>query len=174
MGKFTRRIQEQTGGSGAAPQQGTYIAEASDLEGTFRFTGPAVIAGKITGNIYATELLVVEPSAVITGDIDAANMVIKGKVTGQLTASKSIELGETAKFRGTVSAPALRVKEGAEFKAAMEVSRESEADPQSDIDSLRSFQKTPKVAAKADSLIRQGDVIIPAAPRRENFIAAEH
>lgn len=161
MGKFTRRIQEQTGGSAASPQQGTYIASTSDLEGTFTFTGATVVAGKITGDIRATDLLVIEEGGEVVGDIAAVNLIVKGKVTGKLTATELIELGATSRFRGTVSAPALRVVEGAQFKAAMDVSEEG-APTREDLDNITPIRKRAAAASPEDTKVREGDVIIPA------------
>jgi cytoskeletal protein CcmA (bactofilin family) len=124
MSSFKKRGREQTGtptSNGA--QKDTVISASSVMEGKFSFGGPAIIAGHLRGSIQSTDLLVLEKTAVIEADIIGVHIIVKGKVRGALKASESLELTSTADFEGEVSSPTLKVAEGAQFRAAMEISR---------------------------------------------------
>lgn len=81
----------------------SYFSSDITLEGRLCFTGSVRIDGRVCGEIISTGLLVVEETAVITGDILVENIILSGTVYGNIQASKQVQLHATAKVFGHIN-----------------------------------------------------------------------
>ncbi|MDR3160909.1 MAG: polymer-forming cytoskeletal protein [Spirochaetaceae bacterium] len=93
----------------------TILSSDIDFTGTLYFEKPFLIRGKVSGEISATSLLVVDEAAVVDANINATTVVIRGVVTGNVTVSDRVELSNTGKLTGNVIAPEICMETGCIF-----------------------------------------------------------
>ena len=82
---------------------------------TLNFEKPFLIRGRLSGNIAARGLLVVDEEAVVEANINASRVVIRGSVKGDVTASEKVEVTITGKLTGNVTAPEVFMETGCVF-----------------------------------------------------------
>ena len=89
---------------------------SSKVSGKLTLAGPALIEGRVDGEIDATDSLVIGRKAVLTAKIKGMSIIVAGTVSGEISASERIELYASAKVLGNLTAPKLVVHEGAVFE----------------------------------------------------------
>jgi len=108
-------------------QRGTYLAEGSQFEGRIALQGPSVVACILVGDIEADDMVIIEESADIRGNIRAANVIVKGRVVGDIFARDGVEVSATGNFEGVINAPKAKVTEGAEMRGSVNISKFEDA-----------------------------------------------
>ncbi|MDR0689332.1 MAG: polymer-forming cytoskeletal protein [Spirochaetaceae bacterium] len=93
----------------------TILSSDIDFSGIINFEKPFLIRGRVSGEIVATSLLVVDEAAVVDANINAAAVVIRGAVKGNITASEKVEITTTGKLTGNVTAPEIFMETGCTF-----------------------------------------------------------
>ena len=93
----------------------TILAKDIIFSGTLNFEKPFLIRGKLSGNIAARGLLVVDEDAVVEANVNASRVVIRGSVTGDVTASEKVEISVTGKLEGNIKAPEIFMESGCSF-----------------------------------------------------------
>jgi|TARA_B110000116_G_C16279035_1_gene334196 cytoskeletal protein CcmA (bactofilin family) len=92
----------------------SYFGETMQLEGDIRSTGAVDVAGLINGNVFVSELCIVE-SGSVTGFIEAETIEINGHVEGKISAN-SIIVGKNAVIKGDIFFKnTLKTEEGADI-----------------------------------------------------------
>ena len=93
----------------------TILSKDIDFSGTLNFEKPFLIRGKLSGNVIAKGVLVVDEEAVVEANISASKVVIRGSVKGNVIASEKVELTITGKLLGNVTAPEIFMETGCTF-----------------------------------------------------------
>ena len=93
----------------------TILSGDIDFTGTLRFEKPFLIRGKVSGEIDATGLLVIDESAVVNANIHAQRVLVRGQVKGDITAAEKVEVTVTGKLSGNVTAPEIYMETGCVF-----------------------------------------------------------
>jgi cytoskeletal protein CcmA (bactofilin family) len=93
----------------------TILSADIDFSGTLNFEKPFLIRGKLSGEIAARGLLVIDEEAVVEANINASRVVIRGSVRGNVTAAEKVELAVTGKLLGNVTAPEILMETGCLF-----------------------------------------------------------
>ena len=93
----------------------TILSEDIDFSGTLNFDKPFLIRGKLSGEIIANGLLMVDEGAIVEANINAPRVIIKGSVKGDVTASEKVEVTITGKLVGNVMAPEIFMETGCTF-----------------------------------------------------------
>jgi len=93
----------------------TILSQDIDFTGTLRFEKPFLIRGKVSGEINATGLLVIDESATVNANINALRVLIRGTVKGDVTAVEKVEVTVTGKLAGNVTAPEILMETGCLF-----------------------------------------------------------
>jgi cytoskeletal protein CcmA (bactofilin family) len=86
-----------------------------DFTGTLQFEKPFLIRGRVSGEINATGLLVIDENAVVNANIRALRVLIRGQVKGDVTAVEKVEVTITGKLAGNVTAPEIYMETGCMF-----------------------------------------------------------
>ncbi len=107
------------------PNLQSFLDAGTSFEGKIAFTGAVRIDGSFKGEAHAEGTLIVGESAVVEATLSVGSVVVHGKINGELTAADLVHLGPTARVEGTVRTQRLRVEEGAELRAKIEMSRAS-------------------------------------------------
>jgi len=93
----------------------TILSPDIDFTGTLHFEKPFLIRGKVSGEINATGLLVIDENAVVNANINALRVLIRGQVKGDVTAVEKVEVTVTGKLAGNVTAPEILMETGCIF-----------------------------------------------------------
>jgi cytoskeletal protein CcmA (bactofilin family) len=93
----------------------TILSEDIDFSGTLHFEKPFLIRGKVSGEIAARGILVIDGEAVVNANISASRVIIRGQVKGNVTATEKVEVTVTGKLVGNVAAPEIFMETGCLF-----------------------------------------------------------
>jgi len=93
----------------------TILSSDIDFTGTLRFEKSFLIRGKVSGEINATGLLVIDDGAEVDANIHAQRVLIYGRVKGDVTAVEKVEVTSTGKLSGNVTAPIIYMEKGCLF-----------------------------------------------------------
>ena len=93
----------------------TILSPDINFTGTLHFEKPFLIRGKVSGEINATGLLVIDENAVVNANIHALRVLIRGHVKGDVTAVEKVEVTVTGKLAGNVTSPEIYMETGCVF-----------------------------------------------------------
>lgn len=93
----------------------TILSPDIDFSGTLNFERPFLIRGRVSGEINAKGLLVIDEDAVVNADIHTSRVIIKGFVKGNVTAAEKVEVTVTGRLEGNVTAPEIFMETGCMF-----------------------------------------------------------
>jgi cytoskeletal protein CcmA (bactofilin family) len=93
----------------------TILSPDIDFSGTLHFEKPFLIRGKVSGEINASGLLVIDENAIVNANINALRVLVRGQVKGDVTAVEKVEVALTGKLVGNVTAPEIFMETGCVF-----------------------------------------------------------
>jgi cytoskeletal protein CcmA (bactofilin family) len=96
----------------------------AEVTGKLSFATPTRIEGKLKGEVRATDLLVVGPSAVVQANVQAEKLVILGEIRGQVQGASRVEICAGGRLYGDVETKSLVVQEGAMFEGRSRMGHE--------------------------------------------------
>src|SRR5210317_1717327 len=82
-----------------------FLGEGTDFKGILTFEGTVRIDGKLEGEVYTKDTLIVGESAVVGAEINVHTIVISGVVRGNINATGKIEVHRPGKLFGNVKTP---------------------------------------------------------------------
>ena len=93
----------------------TVLSADIEFSGTLTFSKPVLIQGKVSGEINATSLLMIDEQAVVEANIRASKVIIFGTVKGNVYADIKVEVSITGRLTGNVTAPEINMETGCFF-----------------------------------------------------------
>jgi cytoskeletal protein CcmA (bactofilin family) len=98
------------------------IGPSIRIKGEISAKEPMIVEGRVEGSIdLSGQQLTVSEAAHIDGDVVAHTVVVAGTVKGTLSAEAKVILKQTASLEGEMTAPAVKVDEGAVLQGRVEV-----------------------------------------------------
>ena len=96
------------------------------IQGKLSFDTPVVIEGKLGGEVYSTETLIVGKSGTVNAQIRVKNLIVAGTIigSGNIVATDSIELMRGGKIEGDIYAKRVIVEEGSIFNGNCRMNQE--------------------------------------------------
>ncbi|HWE30891.1 MAG TPA: polymer-forming cytoskeletal protein, partial [Polyangia bacterium] len=88
----------------------------SEFEGKLTFEGTVRIDGKLSGEIFSEDVLVVGEGAMVNAEIDVGVIIVEGNVTGNIRAKRAVELHAPARVKGNIETPSLYIDKGVSFE----------------------------------------------------------
>ena len=88
----------------------------AEVNGKLSFATPTRIEGRLTGQIKASDVLVVGPHARIEASVEASELIVMGEIQGEVRASGRVEICSGGKVFGDVQTKTLVIREGAVFE----------------------------------------------------------
>ena len=108
------------------------IGETMQLEGDLRTSGSIDISGLVNGNIFVSDIVIIEAGSV-RGSIEAANIEVNGHVEGKITADVVI-VGKNAVIKGDIFFKnTLKTEEGADIDGYIKRISKGKSDTEEDI-----------------------------------------
>ena len=100
----------------AAGEINTLLGKGSEFEGKLTFEGTVRIDGKLAGEIFTDDVLVVGEGAEVNAEIEVGTIIIEGHVNGNLRAKRSVEIHAPGRVRGNIVTPSLFIDKGVIFE----------------------------------------------------------
>ena len=104
----------------------TILSPDIDFTGTLHFEKPFLIRGKVSGQIKASGLLVIDEEAVVNADIAGTRIIIRGYAKGDITASEKVEITVSGRLVGNITTPEISMESGCKFNGCCTMSGKSE------------------------------------------------
>lgn len=115
----------------------TLLGRGTSFEGKLTFEGTVRIDGKLVGEIFSDDILVIGEGADVKAKIEVGTLIVEGNVDGNVKAGKLVELHAPARVRGNLETPQLFIDKGVIFEGhckmdgvAPRAAREAPARPQ--------------------------------------------
>ncbi|MCX7779395.1 MAG: polymer-forming cytoskeletal protein [Negativicutes bacterium] len=103
----------------------TIIGKDTQLKGSLTSSGTIRLDGHFEGEVATTGDIIVGEAGNLKVQVKARNATIAGIVNGNMDIAEKLELLPTAKLYGDIKVGTLIIGEGATFKGACEMRRES-------------------------------------------------
>jgi cytoskeletal protein CcmA (bactofilin family) len=106
----------------AAPRQtvvgeiNTLLGRGAEFEGKLTFEGTVRIDGKLKGEVFSDDVLVVGEGAHVEAEIDIGEIIIHGTVVGNIRARRAIEIHAPGRVKGDITTPSLQIAKGVVFE----------------------------------------------------------
>jgi cytoskeletal protein CcmA (bactofilin family) len=102
--------------SEAVGEINTLLGRGSEFEGKLTFEGTVRIDGRLSGEIFSDDVLVVGEGAEVHAEIDIGEIIIQGTVVGNIRAKRGVEIHAPGRVRGDITTPSLQVDKGVIFE----------------------------------------------------------
>ena len=99
----------------------TFLDSGTSFEGKISFTGAVRIDGHFRGSASADGMLIVGETGTIDAKLDVRSLVVLGSVVGEVVAKERVEVGPQGRVDGVVRTPRLKISEGAQVSARIEM-----------------------------------------------------
>jgi cytoskeletal protein CcmA (bactofilin family) len=100
----------------AAGEINTLLGRGSEFEGKLTFEGTVRIDGKLSGEIFTDDVLVIGEGAEVSAEIDVGTIIIEGHVVGNLRAKRAVEIHAPGRVKGNIITPSLFIDKGVIFE----------------------------------------------------------
>lgn len=131
-----------------------FLGEGTDFKGILTFEGTVRVDGKLEGEVYTKDTLIVGESAVVNAEINVHTIVISGVVRGNINATGKIEVHRPGKLFGNVNTPSLFIEEGVIFEGNCTMAFDAGEDKKVSDISSKTAESSPEgellAAAKTD------------------------
>lgn len=94
----------------------TLLGRGSEFEGKLTFEGTVRIDGKLKGEVFSDDVLVVGEGATVEAEIDIGEIIIQGTVVGNIRAKRSVEIHAPGRVEGDITTPELQIAKGVIFE----------------------------------------------------------
>lgn len=101
----------------------SFLDSGTSFEGKVAFSGVVRIDGHFKGEASADGTLVIGETGTVEADLELGTLVVHGRFRGNVSARNVVELTHTGAIEGQVRTPSLRVAEGAELNARIEMKK---------------------------------------------------
>lgn len=103
-------------------QATSIIGRSITITGDITADEPLTIAGRVDGTISIPgHSLTIDDAGQVNGDLQADAVIVSGHVTGSVVATSRIAIRGTAIVDSNLSAPVLRVEDGAEVRGTLDI-----------------------------------------------------
>ena len=94
----------------------TLLGKGSEFAGKLTFEGTVRVDGKLSGEVFSDDVLVVGEGAEVHAEIDIGEIIIQGTVVGNIRAKRAVEIHAPGKVKGDITTPSLQIDKGVIFE----------------------------------------------------------
>jgi cytoskeletal protein CcmA (bactofilin family) len=94
----------------------TLLGRGAAFEGKLTFEGTVRVDGKLKGEVFSDDVLVVGEGAYVEAEIDIGEIIIQGTVVGNIRAKRGIEIHAPGRVKGDLHTPSLQIDKGVVFE----------------------------------------------------------
>jgi cytoskeletal protein CcmA (bactofilin family) len=101
---------------GIVSEINTLLAPGTSFEGKLTFEGTVRIEGKLKGEIFSEDTLIIGEGAYVEAEIDIGQVIIQGTLVGNVRARRGIEVMSPGRVKGDLHTPSLMIEKGVLFE----------------------------------------------------------
>jgi cytoskeletal protein CcmA (bactofilin family) len=101
---------------GIVSEINTLLAPGTTFEGKLTFEGVVRIDGKLKGEIFSEDTLIIGEGAYVEAEIDIGEIIVQGTLVGNVRAKRGIEVLAPGRVKGDLHTPSLMVEKGVLFE----------------------------------------------------------
>jgi len=94
----------------------TLLGRGATFEGKLTFEGTVRVDGKLKGEVFSDDVLVIGEGAYVEAEIDIGEIIIQGTVVGNVRAKRGIEIHAPGRVKGDLHTPSLQIDKGVIFE----------------------------------------------------------
>jgi cytoskeletal protein CcmA (bactofilin family) len=94
----------------------TLLGRGSEFEGKLTFEGTVRVDGRLSGEIFSDDVLVVGEGAEVHAEIDIGEIIVQGTIVGNIRAKRAVEIHAPGKVKGDITTPSLQIDKGVIFE----------------------------------------------------------
>jgi cytoskeletal protein CcmA (bactofilin family) len=102
--------------SEAVGEINTLLGRGSEFEGKLTFEGTVRVDGKVSGEIFSDDVLIVGEGALVHAEIEIGLIIVQGTVEGNIRARRGVELHAPGRVVGDITTPVLQIEKGVIFQ----------------------------------------------------------
>jgi len=102
-------------GEASGTQVTTLLGRGSEFEGKLSFEGTVRVDGKLSGEIFTEDVLIIGEGAEVRAEINVGAVIIEGMVQGNIQAKRLVEIHTPGRVRGNITTPSLFIEKGVTF-----------------------------------------------------------
>ncbi|HVR64018.1 MAG TPA: polymer-forming cytoskeletal protein [Polyangia bacterium] len=114
-------VSSSSGSEHAPSEITTLLGRGSEFEGKLSFEGTVRIDGKLSGEIFTDDTLIIGEGAEVNAEINVGAIVIEGTIHGNVNAKRSVEIHTPGKVIGNISTPSLFIEKGVIFEGTCQM-----------------------------------------------------
>lgn len=107
----------------------TLLGRGSEFEGKLSFEGTVRVDGKLSGEIFTEDVLIIGEGAEVRAEINVGAVVIEGSVQGNIHAKRSVEIHTPGRVRGNITTPSLFIEKGVMFDGTCQMEPSASSPP---------------------------------------------
>jgi cytoskeletal protein CcmA (bactofilin family) len=107
---------------------GSVLGHGTRVRGRVQGDGDLRVEGQVEGDVTLSGDLVIEESAQVQGNVEAAAVTISGALTGDVTSRGPVAIRATARVTGNMGGSEVSLEEGAEFSGRIDADFELPAE----------------------------------------------
>lgn len=112
--------------AGGGANLNAFLGDGTSFKGTLTFEGMVRIDGRLEGEIFTKDTLIIGSGAQVNAAIHAGVVEIGGTVHGNITAERKVEIRASGRLYGNISTPSLVIEEGVMFEGNCTMGGEAE------------------------------------------------
>ncbi len=101
---------------GIVSEINTLLGRGTAFEGKLTFEGTVRVDGKLKGEVFSDDILIIGEGAYVEAEIDIGEVIIQGTVVGNIRAKRSIEVLAPGRVKGDLHTPSLQIEKGVIFE----------------------------------------------------------
>jgi len=101
-----------------------FLGKGTDFRGVLHFEGTIRVDGRLEGEVFTEDTLIVGESADITGNLNVGTIITSGRITGTIVASGNAHFVAPGSFSGDITTPVLNVDEGFSFNGRCDMKKD--------------------------------------------------
>lgn len=99
------------------------VGKGTVINGDFKVTGSTKIDGKIKGNVFVKDSLIIGKDATIKGDVSCSSAIIGGRIQGNITVQGIVEFQSGAQMLGDIMCKGIIIQAGVFFEGNCQMSQ---------------------------------------------------
>lgn len=101
---------------GIVSEINTLLGRGTSFEGKLTFEGTVRIDGKLKGEIFSDDTLIIGEGAYVEAEIDIGEIIVQGTLVGNVRAKRGIEVLAPGRVKGDLHTPSLMIEKGVLFE----------------------------------------------------------
>ena len=135
----------------------TLLGKGSAFDGKLTFEGTVRIDGKLSGEVFSDDILIVGEGAEVNAEVEVGEIIIQGSVVGNIKAKRGVEIHAPGRVKGDITTPSLQIDKGVAFEGRSFMDNAS-GDP-GKLKSSKSSGKTDSLSGTASGSTASGSTV---------------